>query len=172
MMDNQNINQFTPNNIKKPKKDQQKLNLATLNVKGLNSTYKQEQLINYMNLYNIDILGLSETNIPIKQSSYTCRSKSHTSYFHNSNSSLGSGVGIILSNDIAKYVKSTNSFKGRVIYVDLYMKGHTKLRIIQVYLHASPTYRPTETQALYKEIENLILNSTKDNFKLIIIGDF
>src|SRR6266498_5252721 len=125
-----------------------------------------------MNLYNIDILGLSETNIPNKHSSYTCRSKSHTSYFHNSDSPLGSGVGIILSNNIAKYVRSTKSFKGRVIYVDLYMKGHTKLRIIQVYLYASLTHRSTETRALYKELETLVRNSTKDNFKLIFMGDF
>src|SRR5205823_12093769 len=108
----------------------------------------------------------------IKQSSYTCRSNSHTSYFHNSDSPLGSGVGIILSNNIAKYVRSTKSFKGRVIYVDLYMKGHTKLRIVQVYLYASPTHRSTETRALYKELETLVHNSTRDNFKLIIMGDF
>src|SRR5579871_3079708 len=126
-------------NIQKhKKKDPLKLNFATLNVRGLHQPSKQLQLINYMNLYDITALGLSETKLSPSHSRFVCNSPCHTSYFHNvSTQSSGSGVGIILHNSLAKYVRSVNSFLGRLIYVDLYMKGRTKLRMIQLYLHAS-----------------------------------
>src|SRR5213082_2620097 len=42
---------------------------------------------------------------------------------------LHSGVGLLLHNSFAIYVQKTGSLPGRVLYVDLYIKGKTKLRI-------------------------------------------
>src|SRR5271156_3271290 len=159
-------------NLNNQKKDPFKLNIATLNVRGLHTLSKQEQLLNYAKLYNVDILGLSETNLPNNLARFTCRSPNHTAYFHNSTSPRGSGVGLILHNSIAHYVRSVSHHGGRILYADLYMKGRSKLRIIQFYNHSSPVGRRADIRDLYHFLTDLLHASFSANFKVILMGDF
>src|SRR5215469_10032068 len=86
-------------NTSKKQKTKKFLKIATINARGLNENMKQQQTINYMTLYNIDILGLSETSINNNKSRYICQSNEYTSYFCNEeNKFKGSGVGLIFSN--------------------------------------------------------------------------
>ncbi|CAJ0853524.1 5531_t:CDS:2, partial [Entrophospora sp. SA101] len=85
---------------------------------SLNSYAKQQQLVDMMNSNHIDCLGLSETKIANKNSKH-----------------------IINNTKITKH-------KGRVIYIDLFLKGKIKLQIIQINLHANTT-------GIQQEIKNL-----------------
>ncbi|CAJ0893772.1 6198_t:CDS:2 [Entrophospora sp. SA101] len=75
-------------------------------------------------------------------------------------------------NEYSKYVQKAIGYQGRVIYLDLFMKGHIKLRIIQVYLQANFTGNKKEITDLHHYIITLIDQGKKNNYKLIIMGDF
>src|SRR5437764_10770281 len=72
---------------------------------------------------------------------------------------------------IAQHVQSIKGYKGRLIYADLFMKGWIKLRIIQIYVHAS-ALKKTEILELYEFIYNLMNDGIKNGFYLVLMGDF
>src|SRR5207244_12461218 len=112
--------------------------VMSLNVQGLNTT-KQHFLLDMMNFNKIQILGVSETNLNEQSSKLIYKNnKQYASYFtSNSNQVRGSGTGIIIEQQYNSYVRRHNCYKGRVIYIDMYMKGKYKLRIIQTYINAN-----------------------------------
>src|ERR1700722_15017647 len=149
--------------------------LSTLNIRGLNSHTKQKQIIEMMELEHISILGLSETKINKSHSKFVFKEYSNrfTTYFDNDSLiPLGSGVGIIISNDYAKFVHTHKGYKGRVYHVDLFMKGHIKLRIIQVYLHANTTGNRNDIEDIHTYIFQLLNFARSHNYHYIIMGDF
>ena len=81
--------------------------VTTSNVQGLNSLAKQLQVIKFMDLNNIHILGLSETSLNKRQSKLLFKNNSnYKAYFINESSHRGSGVGIIIHNDYAKFIQT------------------------------------------------------------------
>jgi exonuclease III len=148
--------------------------VSTLNVQGLNSQIKQQQLIDMMDLEHISILGLSETKIPHHQSNFVYKHlPSYTTYFNNESSSpMGSGVGLIISNDYAHFVHIHKGYKGRVYHVDLFMKGHVKLRIIQTYFHANTSNNQKNIEELYSYVFNLLDFARSKDYHVILMGDF
>ena len=84
----------------------------------------------------------------------------------------GSGVGLIVSNSYSKYIQKSNGYKGRVIYIDLFMKGNVKLRIIQTYLHANFTGNRAEIEDLQRYIFVLLDQAKQLSMETIIMGDF
>jgi exonuclease III len=88
--------------------------VSTLNVQGLNSPIKQQQLLDMMDLEHISILGLFETKILQHQSNFVYKHlSSYTTYFNNESSSpMGSGVSLIISNDYAHFVHTHKGYKG------------------------------------------------------------
>src|SRR5437764_323906 len=65
----------------------------------------------------------------------------------------GSGIGLIISKQFSKHIHKIESFKGRLISADMFFKGHIKMRIIQIYIHANTTQRE-EIEELYTKITN------------------
>ena len=116
------------------------LRIVSQNIQGLNSPAKQQQLLHFIKSNNIDVIGLAETKLDDKKAIHIYKNDpNYKAFFNNSSDSLtSSGVGILISNTYAKYIQYTGNYKGRIIHVDMFLKGHTKLRIIQVYLpHAA-----------------------------------
>src|SRR5688500_14768491 len=112
--------------------------LVTQNIQGLNNETKQLQVLDMMKINNIHIMGLSETKLSHQRSKLIYkRNENYDAFFNNDGDNHSTGVGIIISKQYAKYVHRSKGYKGRVIYVDLFMKGKVKLRIIQVYMHAN-----------------------------------
>src|SRR3989440_5523418 len=150
------------------------LRVVTHNVQGLNDPTKQKQLLDTIYLDNINIMGLSETKLIPTASKYIFKNNQHyKAYFNNdSTSPTGSDVGIIIDNSYAKYIQKIEGYKGRMIYIDLFMKGRIKLRIIQVYLPASSTGLREYTLDLYNCIEKTIIEATKKRSRIILMGDF
>src|SRR5579864_5718191 len=85
---------------------------------------------------------------------------------------MGSGVGIILSREYARYVHRFSSYKGRVIYVDLFMKGRVKLRVIQLYSHANFTGTRNSVTELNNYTIELLKQSRQEQYNIILMGDF
>jgi exonuclease III len=167
------MNNKTKNN-NNPPTAQYPCRIMTHNVQGLNTTIKQKQILDMMTSHHVDILGLSETKIKTSQSKIINRlSNNFVTYLNNdSHTPNGSGVGIIISKDYAKYVQVAKGYKGRVIHIDLFLRGHVKLRIIQIYLHATHTGTRNEIEQIHSYIYNLLEQARQNKFKSILMGDF
>src|SRR5688572_4973478 len=164
-----NVPTYNHNNNNRP------LRILTQNVRGLNDPTKQQQIIDFIELNNIDFFGLSETKISNTAAKFAFKkyNNNFTSFFNNDTSSTsGSGVGIIVSNEYAKYIHKVHAYKGRIIYIDLFMKGRIKIRIFQIYLPATSTGMRDYTTDLYKYIIDNTKDALRINTRVIIMGDF
>ena len=134
------------------------LNIATHNVQGLSSTIKQQQFSAFISNSRYDIIGISETKLSQKNAQYLLKNVNNTEYtswWDSSGKQLGSGVGILINKSLAKQVRKCKSYKGRIIYVDLFFKGKSCLRIIQFYNHADSNHKK-ENIELYKVLYEYI----------------
>src|SRR5947207_2488235 len=118
--------------------------IATQNIRGgLSHFSKQIAILSLLtnspsSTTRIDIFGLAYTGLTVKQAKFAFTYDIFSNYkpFFSSapDNYLHSGVGILLHNSFAIYVQKTGHLPGRVLYIDLYIKGKSKLRIIQVYI--------------------------------------
>ena len=109
--------------------------ISTTNCAGLNSITKQEQILNFMHLNKIDIMGLSETKLKdsICKHIYKQEKMITTWWSNDDNNYYSTGVSIMIRNKIAKYVIKINRYNGRIIQIIMLMKGKIRLSIIQIY---------------------------------------
>src|SRR6266516_2812630 len=144
------------------------LQIATHNIRGtLGHLSVQVAITSFMtksptNKSQIDILSFAHTGLTLKQSKYAF-TYSHFQEFQpyfaatNDPSYQFSGVGFLIRSSFAKYVKQSGHLKVRVIFVDLYLKGKTRLRIIQIYAsHRTSPYYENDTEPMIKYINNLL----------------
>ena len=118
--------------------------IATQNIRGgLSHLSKQIAILSLLtnpppSTTRIDIFGLAHTGLTVKQAKFAFTYDIFSNYkpFFSSapNNYLHSGVGLLLHNSFAIYVQKTGSLPERVLYIDLYIKGKSKLRIIQTYI--------------------------------------
>jgi len=118
--------------------------IATQNIRGgLSHLNKQIAILSLLtnpppSITRIDIFGLAHTGLTVKQAKFAFTYDIFSNYkpFFSSapDNYLHSGVGLLLHNSFTIYVQKTGSLPGRVLYIDLYIKGKTKLRIIQTYV--------------------------------------
>ncbi|CAB4399760.1 unnamed protein product [Rhizophagus irregularis] len=111
------------------------LKIATINIKHL-TTIKKEDIIGLIKIKNIQILGVSETWLLHKQSTFQFLSdrQQYTTFFNNEHyNQKGKGVGLIVKKNIAQYIYRNGSYNGRIIFIDFMFKHSKKLRIIQYY---------------------------------------
>ncbi len=75
--------------------------------------------------YNLDIFGISETNLTIKQSWHFTWSldPSYHYYLSLAEHFKGSGVGLIVDPSVLSHIFNHFSYKGRFIYIDIQVKG-------------------------------------------------
>ena len=82
---------------------------------------------------NLAVMGLAETKLTNKAAQHMfCSTNFRFFYNNNSTSPLSQGVGLLIDNNYAKFIQKSGGFKGRILYVDMFLKGRIKLRIIQV----------------------------------------
>ena len=150
------------------------LNIATHNVVSFNDPVKQEQIIQNCILNNIDITGISETNLPNDQLRHINKSLDKTfTYFFNSARSKcrGNGVGILVNSSLASHIFYHHGKHGRYIFIDLQLKNKRKMRIFQIYLHANNRDIKDRIDVQNEIIKHVdyALNKCYD---VIIMGDF
>jgi len=150
------------------------LRIVSQNIQGLNSPAKQQQLLHFIKSNKIDVIGLAETKLSDKKAIHIYKNDpNYKAFFNNSSDSLSSsGVGLLISNAYAKYIQYTGNYKGRIIHVDMFLKGHSKLRIIQVYLPHAASYGRVYFDDIIDHLITLIEDSNRKQQKLIVMGDF
>src|SRR4051812_14588420 len=150
--------------------------IASSNVSGLCETAKQNQIMTFIETHKINIMGLSETKLSSRAAEFINKnSNSYISWWNcDDKNKDGTGVGIVMDKHTAKFIQKVSGekdYRGRLLYVDLYMKGHSKLRVIQTYIHAN-NIEKQQTLILYSKILEIIDQVQQNNFKIIIMGDF
>ena len=117
------------------------LTFATHNIRGINDStdsIKSSQIIEHFIHNKIDFVSLTETH---HKSSILYKHKQNqyfTTFWSQPDSSQPyAGVGLLISQKWDKYIASSFTSDPRLLYVDLYLKGHTKIRIISCYIHTN-----------------------------------
>ena len=130
-----------------------------------------------MDHHHIQLCGLSETHLQSSQAKHRLNNDSKYTAFFSSSSNFvkdkNSGVGIILTKHYARYVQSYKGYEGRALHVDMYMRGHTKLRVIQLYSHASQINdNRKKIEELHAYVLKIIKEAQQKRFMIILMGDF
>src|SRR2546423_15625928 len=110
-----------------------------------------------VNMRKIDIMGFSETNLSHNLAFHVFNNLSnYRAIFHSHKThSHGSGVGLLIHQDYARFIYKISYFEGRVISVDFLIKGKSKLHIIQLYTSVTSSLANI---ALRKLFDKLALN--------------
>src|SRR6266540_1586114 len=146
------------------------INLYTLNIRDLNDSMKQTQLINYLESQHYDIIGLTETHFFTHHNTHTF--KQHLTYqaiWTLDNTQSHSGTGLLIHKYLSSFIIYTSQHLRRITTVDLSFKYQKSLRIIVIYL--SPNNLPLNQEVSNKTI---ILINECNNLHLtpIIMEDF
>src|SRR3989337_83923 len=154
------LNNFRSNNI----------NIASLNVRGLNDSLKQINLINESLQHHIDILALQETHFtsPSCNYIYNHHPTYHTIWTHDDKNAF-SGVGLLIKHNLAKHIQKYDSYKGRILHCDLHFKGSNKIKIINCYI---PARHGSFRRHIPHYVTTLLSTAITQNFKIILLGDF
>ncbi len=114
----------------------------------------KNQVIQEALLNQIDILGLSETNLSNASTKFQ---KSHlpsdyTYFFASDKHHKGFGITLCVKSSLADYIFYHTSNRGHYIFIDLQLHNKQKLRIIQIYFHANNAHL-----SVWLELEKEIL---------------
>src|SRR3989440_11382544 len=155
--------------------------IATQNIRGgLSHLSKQIAILSLLtnlppSTTRIDIFGLAHTGLTVKQAKFAFTYDIFLNYkpFFSSapDKYLHSGVGLLLHNSFAIYVQKTGSLPGRVLYIDLYIKGKSKLRIIQTYVPLFNTDNKETIDKVKSFLSKTISEATRNNMKIFVMGD-
>jgi len=111
--------------------------ISTHNTRGISDTIKHAQLLETLSLHKVDICGVTETGHS-KGHKYKFTQHPEYSAFWSSHINRHAGVGLLVHRKWCSFIQHTFLQHDQFLYVDLFFKGHIKVRIIVVYLHADP----------------------------------
>ena len=153
------------------------VNIATLNVRGLNDQVKQHQILDYINIQRLDIIGLTELHVTnnnyAKHPRYTKNNSYDFFWAINEDSTdpdPASGCALIVKKDFSKHIQRIQTYKGRIVCADFYFKRFNRIRIITVYV--PPTNRIELRKAMALVLTSFLEEGYRKGFKLIVMGDF
>ena len=115
-------------------------------------------------------MGLTETKLTNKAAKYIYNNNNSFRFFYNNKASspLSQGVGLLISNEYAKFIQISGGYNGRVVYIDLFLKGRMKVRIIQVYLHANfHSEFQEDIEKTHRYIMDLVEYGQRSNYRII-----
>ena len=118
-------------------------------------------------------MGLAETKLTNKAAKYIYNNNNSFQFFYNNkaSSSLSQGVGLLISNEYAKFIQISGGYNGQVVYIDLFLKGCMKVRIIQVYLHANfHSEFQEEIEKTHRYIMDLVEHGQCSNYRIILMA--
>jgi exonuclease III len=137
-MINNNNNKQLPNITTNNEINTHYVNIGSINVRGLKNLVKQQDFINDCLYHKLDIIGIQETHYTINSDKYNLKNNGHYLPYWAIDTTLSSSsyaeVGFLIKPYLAKHIHKCDSYKGRIIYLDLLFKGSKKLRIINVYV--------------------------------------
>src|SRR5690242_7457653 len=147
------------------------LGIACHNINGLRSNkQKLEALYEWALLYDIDVLGLAETNISSKEGTFAAMNFGNYRSFWSSanpNKKKGSGVGLLINKQWERHLGQIER-KSEYLIIASFMFKQLELIVMMVYL---PPNNKEERKEIQKEILKRYMNRSK-KAQLIIMGDF
>src|ERR1043165_8429318 len=160
---------YSPSNF-----DNQLIHIASQNIRGLSDATKQQHVLNMINMRKIDIMGFSETKLTHKQAPHVFNNlPNYRAIFHSHKThTSGSGVGLLIHKDYARFIHRIRYFDGRVVAVDFLMKGKGRLRIIQLYTPTTSPNNSTLRKSVDKFVLDLLDHGNQNHFHTILMGDF
>src|ERR1043165_6050503 len=154
------------------------ISVATLNVRSISKSTKFDALFDDIFDASLSIVGLQETKI--SEATATSMFKQHVArksstypyraYWSFDPSDRAGGVSLVIASYISKYVQRIHRHKSRFIAIDLYLPAR-KIKVINVYCYQQVDYN-AKGKTFNKFVMDHIRQAEKDNFKVIILGDF
>jgi exonuclease III len=140
-------------------------------VRSFTNIVKQHHLLSLYSSYNIDVIGLQETNFkPQHEKIFNPTHPTFISFFSsNPKQRTAFGVGLILNKKIAHHVYKHDAKLDRIIHVDLQFANKQKLCIINCYLPPADLKMRKEIQLVLRK---WIQEASNNDFHLIVLGDF
>jgi len=133
----------------------EKINIATHNVRGINNTLKMQTWIKYCVESNLHIISITETKL--KESTTKSLTnplyKIYTSNFvpYKSNQRETSlGTAIMVCNQLQPYIHKINTLPGTAICIDFFFPNNNKTCIISIYI-------PSNYLSLLRSIQSQML---------------
>ncbi|PKY58859.1 DNase I-like protein [Rhizophagus irregularis] len=147
--------------------------ITTINVSGLNTILKQEQVSNFMKINKIGCLIVTETKLQTTSAKMIYKdNKDITTWWScDDDNHFSTGVGIIMDNNYAKFVIKKDIIEGRALKLTLLLKGKIRFTIIAIYNFSNNSYKD-EIIEFYKKLEEIIIVEKKLQAKIICAGDF
>ena len=147
--------------------------ITTINVSGLNTILKQEQVSNFMKINKIGCLIVTETKLQTTSAKMIYKdNKDITTWWSCDNDNhFSTGVGIIMDNNYAKFVIKKDIIEGRALKLTLLLKGKIRFTIIAIYNFSNNSYKD-EIIEFYKKLEEIITTEKKLQAKIVCAGDF
>ncbi|EXX65109.1 hypothetical protein RirG_136390 [Rhizophagus irregularis DAOM 197198w] len=126
--------------------------ITTINVSGLNTILKQEQVLNYMKINKISCLIVTETKLQTASAKMIYKDfKDITTWWScDDDNHFLTGVRIIMNNDYAKYVIKKDIIEGQALKL---------------------TYKD-EILEFYTKLEEILTVEKKLQAKIVCVGDF
>jgi exonuclease III len=144
-------------------------NIITINTRGLQDTCKRETWFTYLASQTYHIIVHTETNSKTHDA-FTWKISNFKSWWHNCESqTVGQGIGISITNNLADRVFKVQTWAGRIISLDLSFPHKHYLRIIALYFPASTQ---TGKHKISNIIKKLITEATQKQWHIITVGDF
>ncbi|GBC10532.1 hypothetical protein RclHR1_00970033 [Rhizophagus clarus] len=152
-------------------------NIFSFNINGLKmfSQNKIELLNDFFSLKHISFGDVVDTHLHPKQMHFLSKRLSNYTVFSSVLDTSqyvrsSEGVSLFIENSLASHVHTYSSLSSRLLSVDLYFKGHVKLRIFVVYIP------PTSDQALRDDTIDLLILALSEakrlGFHHAVCGDF
>jgi exonuclease III len=146
------------------------LRFATWNVRGVNDLDKLSRFMSTGKDNTLDIIGLTETKLPERAAKKVMAAQRHYKGYWTFDpaSPRGSGVGLLLRQDLAKYVR-VYRWKGRFIQADFSFANYFRLRVLSVYY---PCNSGAEQRALTKIVTDSLMEARTNGWTMVVMGDF
>jgi exonuclease III len=153
------------------------VNITTLNVRGFNDYVKQHQILDFIRIEHLDIIGLSELHVTNKSfTKHNLYTKNDLYDFYwainddQSDQDSASGCCLVVKKEFSKHIRSIKTYKGQMIVADFFFKRFNRIRIIHIYV--LPTKQMSQRKELAKEFNRFLEDGYKNNLELIVFGDF
>ena len=154
-----------------------KINIGTLNVRGIKEEQQKELLIKDAIKHDISILSLAETHIPdeeylLELSEWSIkerRTNSYIIYSVNEKNDKHHGVGLMIKKEFNPYFEKITD---RIITATIKLE-HRNLKVIAIYARTLKNCEkdPNMRENFYETIDKIINNIAKRDI-LLLMGDF
>jgi len=154
--------------------DQNEINIATHNIRGMSKLGKIHDWIDYCLESNLHIIALTETKLTTARAANLTNPlySFFTSNFETQNlphSGPSLGTALMVCNQLQPYIHDIQTLPGTVIYIDFYFPNN-KTRIISTYLPSATNHHQLNKLTQEKSFR-WFLEAKNKNWNVFLLGD-